>query len=251
MKPLPMLCVPVGGSVPTRFFIFTQQWTPPEHYRQPPGHPRGWEIDGTPNRLDISRSSLLDRAMNLGRPCWQWDADVISFGQTYEEQIGFIEECVNKYHYDAVVAPHSNAGRVMIQPVDAEAVGPRPTQPFEIKGGFNGAWYMSLAGLAKLQEIGWHETSDGKRTPMFCTFAIPGPDETHPEFALTEDFDLSIRFRQAGGRICCDPRLTVSHLNKRDEVVNVAEMNRLEGLQRAAIEQHERYIREQVRKVAT
>lgn len=230
MRTPPYLCVPCGGSVPTRFFIFTWQWTPPS---------LRWVADPTPNRLDISRSVLLDAAMGEGRPCWQWDADVVAFRQSYEEQLKLIEECL-AMGYDAVVAPHSSGGRVMIQPVDPKHFESRPTEPFEIKGGFNGAWFMSLRGLLKLQPIGWHETSDRHKTPMYCTFALPGPVEEHPDFALTEDFDLSLRFRAAGGRICCDPRLKVAHLGKRDEVVDVEELNRLEGLQRAAIDAHER-----------
>lgn len=234
MTASPMLCVPCGSSIPTRFFIFTQQWTPPGSR---------WEVDPSPNRLDISRSVLLDRAMGTGRPCWQWDSDVVAFQQSYEEQLALIEDTL-KRGYDAVVAPHSNAGRVMIQPLHPESFDARPTEPFPIKGGFNGAWYMSLKGLALLESIGSHQTSDGRTTPMFCTFAMPSPVEESPNHALTEDFDLSIRFRAAGGRIACDPRLKVGHLNKRDEVVDVQEINRREAEQRAAIEAHDKLIRE-------
>lgn len=233
MKQPPFLCVPCGGSVSTRFFIFTWTWTPAG---------TRWKADPTPNRLDISRSVLLHEAMGQGRPIWQWDADVVAFNQSYEEQLQLIEEDV-RAGYDAVVAPHSSLGRVMIQPEDPEQVDARPTVPFAIKGGFNGAWYMALSGLNKLQEIGWHETSDGRKTPMYCTFGLPGPIEEHPDYAITEDFDLSLRFRAAGGKICCDPRLKVAHLNKRDEVVDVQELNRREELQRQAIANHERDLR--------
>jgi hypothetical protein len=209
----------------------TQQWTPSG---------ARWEVDPTANRLDISRSVLLDRAMGQGRPIWMFDADVVPFNQTYEEMLELIEDTI-KRGYDAVVAPHASAGRVMIQPVDMEALkaNPRPTEPFEITGGFNGMWYMSLRGLAKLEAIGYSETSDGRKAPMFCTFAMPGPDPENPRFAITEDFDLSLRFRASGGKIACDPRLKVAHLNKRDEVVDVQEMNRREAAAKAAIAQHE------------
>jgi hypothetical protein len=238
MRALPMLCVPIGGSVPGRFFRFTQQWTP---------QGTRWEIDDTANRLDISRSILLDRAMAAGRPCWQFDADVVAL-QTYEEQLQLIEEDL-KLGYDAVVAPHaSGEGRVMVQPLYPNEMENRPHKPFAIKGGFNGAWYMSVAGLGKLKEIGWHLTSDGRKSPIYCTFGLPGPLKDQPTTVVTEDFDLAIRFREQGGKICCDPRLKVAHLNKRDTVVDVEMMDRMEAQQRANLEAYEQRIRSRIQK---
>lgn len=239
----PLLCVPVGGSVSTRWLIWKEAWTPAGER---------WAIDPTANRLDISRSVLIDCAMNMGRPIWQWDSDVAAFNQSYEEQLQLISDCV-KRGYHAVVAPHASMSggvpRVMIQPLHKEdRDNSSPTEPFEIKGGLNSAWYMSLEGLALLKDIGYHTTSDGRRTPMFCTFGLPSAIPDEPDFATTEDFDLAFRFRAEGGKICCDPRLKVAHLAKMDIVVDVDGVRKMREQQELALEAHDRNLRKSFRK---
>lgn len=196
----PLLCVPVGASIPSRFFVWTQDWTP-----------RGqrWDVNSTPRRTDIARSMLIRDALSLGRDCWQWDSDVLG-ELSYEEMMGLISEDLKK-GYDCVVAPTAGQnGKVLI--VEEDGADTR-TAPFPIKGPLCGMWYMTLEGLQKLRPIAVHEGISGEGTPMYCTYSI------HQRVAYSEDMDLAHRAREAGVRICADPRLQVRHIAKMDAVV--------------------------------
>jgi hypothetical protein len=171
------------------------------------------------NRTDVNRSKLLSEAMERGQPIWQFDTDVCAL-QSFEFMLSIIDEDV-KAGFDAVVAPTGGpTGVVNAQAMDGHQIPAKLTTPLEIKGPLAGCWYMSTKGLLKLKPIGYQEATDRSITTMFCSFAPPAPtkDKPNPHF-MTEDFDLAVRFREEGGRICIDPRLHVVHLEKRDIAV--------------------------------
>ena len=195
----PLLNVPVGATIPSRFFVWTQDWTP-----------RGerWHVNSTPRRTDIARSALIWDCIRSGRDCWQWDSDVIS-ALPYSELLRIIQEDL-RAGYDIVIAPTAGMnGKVLLVEKDKIV----RDGPFEVYGPMCGMWYATVEALKKLKPIGQSEGIMGESHPMFCTYSIIDRK------AYSEDADLAYRAREVGLKLCADGRLQVRHMAKMDAVV--------------------------------
>ena len=195
----PLLCVPVGATMPSRFVVWMQDWTP-----------RGqkWHINSTPRRTDIARSGLIWDAIRTGRDCWQWDSDVIS-ALPYEQLLSYIQEDV-RAGYGAVVAPTAGInGKVLLIP-EGEVTRERP---FSIHGPLCGMFYLTLEAVKLLKPLAVQQGITGETHPMYCTYSLIDGK------AFSEDMDLAYRAREVGITICADPRLQVRHMSKMDAVV--------------------------------
>jgi hypothetical protein len=166
-------------------------------------------LNAIPGRIDMSRSMLWDQAKAFD-PDWHIQSDSDTAMRTpIGLAVDYLEDCRHR-GYDAVIWPTQdiNSG-VMLTDEDESGNSRSAHLPWEVKGGAFGGVAFSRRLLRELKPLHSMPVIVSNEPPKLINLYM---ESTH---RATEDFHLCERIREAGFRICADPRVMIAHVKWR------------------------------------
>lgn len=200
-------------GVPSAYVTLTQFWANLMSWLQ--GVPLTLTVSEG-NRVEINRSVIIGHAKStIGAqratgvtdlpPLLMLDTDVLP-KISFESALSIFHEDFER-GFDIVCSPlrkvdDPNRGSTVLFRTDASFAEPeRFDRPFEVEAASFGMVFMSSRLIEKIVPIRNFQFANGSSVELYCDFS-----------RSSEDYDLCLRAKELGFRVCCDPRLLTVHL---------------------------------------